>query len=422
MPKHARDPEVSTLSTLPVEKKGNKEQPQERIVEAVKDNASLKVDLADSSQAILTVEEAKLYDRQIRLWGMEAQQRMRNARILVAGCTGLANEVLKNIVLAGVGSVTIADSQLVEARDLGAQFFLRESDIGNNRAESVLPRVQQLNPRVEVKTETRPLETLPESFLANFDIISVIGASPNTIVSQGLDVDHETISSSNTCDTMKLSANAVLLWLHLADLYQQDKLNSIARANNIAFWSASVFGTCGYVFSDLQEHNYTVLSHIQGQKELQHIPSSLSFCSFKDMLATVFNNPKIDKRWKRKAHPLYFAIRVVWGYQIKYQKYPDVNNEADMKLLTDMKEDLMIKLECDPIFVDAELLKDVARMFLVEFPATCAVLGGMLAQELLKVLSRNESPIQNMLIYDSWEAVAQVMQVSPASPSSISQK
>ncbi|KAH9252377.1 hypothetical protein BASA81_009662 [Batrachochytrium salamandrivorans] len=382
MPKHARDPEVSTLSTLPVEKKGNKEQPQERIVEAVKDNASLKVDLADSSQAILTVEEAKLYDRQIRLWGMEAQQRMRNARILVAGCTGLANEVLKNIVLAGVGSVTIADSQLVEARDLGAQFFLRESDIGNNRAESVLPRVQQLNPRVEVKTETRPLETLPESFLANFDIISVIGASPNTI----------------------------------------DKLNSIARANNIAFWSASVFGTCGYVFSDLQEHNYTVLSHIQGQKELQHIPSSLSFCSFKDMLATVFNNPKIDKRWKRKAHPLYFAIRVVWGYQIKYQKYPDVNNEADMKLLTDMKEDLMIKLECDPIFVDAELLKDVARMFLVEFPATCAVLGGMLAQELLKVLSRNESPIQNMLIYDSWEAVAQVMQVSPASPSSISQK
>ncbi len=57
---------------------------------------------------------------------------MRQANILVVGVTGLTNEICKNIVLAGVGSVTIADHRQVEVSDLGSQFFLPKDAIGNN--------------------------------------------------------------------------------------------------------------------------------------------------------------------------------------------------------------------------------------------------------------------------------------------------
>lgn len=80
----------------------------------------------------LTEAETKLYDRQIRLWGLKGQQALRNAKILAIGVTGLANEVLKNIVLAGVDTITIASKKMVKVGDLSAQFLLRQEKIGSN--------------------------------------------------------------------------------------------------------------------------------------------------------------------------------------------------------------------------------------------------------------------------------------------------
>lgn len=42
----------------------------------------------------------------------------------------------KNVILAGVKSVTLHDRAEVTLRDLGAQFYLGEGDVGRNRAEA----------------------------------------------------------------------------------------------------------------------------------------------------------------------------------------------------------------------------------------------------------------------------------------------
>jgi ubiquitin-like 1-activating enzyme E1 A len=78
----------------------------------------------------ISVDEVKLYDRQIRLWGMGAQTIIRNTSICIINMQGLSQEVLKNIVLAGVGSITLCDHTKVVAKDLASQFFLRDEDIG----------------------------------------------------------------------------------------------------------------------------------------------------------------------------------------------------------------------------------------------------------------------------------------------------
>ena len=58
--------------------------------------------------------------------------RLRNANILLIGMKALANEIAKNLVLAGIGSLTVVDDQLVTEDDLGAQFFVSEQHIGLN--------------------------------------------------------------------------------------------------------------------------------------------------------------------------------------------------------------------------------------------------------------------------------------------------
>jgi len=56
--------------------------------------------------------------------------RMRNATILMLTIRGLATEVIKNIVLAGIGKLIIADNEDVKEEDLGTGFFFRDEDVG----------------------------------------------------------------------------------------------------------------------------------------------------------------------------------------------------------------------------------------------------------------------------------------------------
>ena len=84
--------------------------------------------MASAAVEELSADEIALYDRQLRLWGIEAQNRMRRANILLITMKALGNEIAKNLVLAGIGSLTVWDSELVTA----TQFFVTEEHIGMN--------------------------------------------------------------------------------------------------------------------------------------------------------------------------------------------------------------------------------------------------------------------------------------------------
>ncbi len=73
-------------------------------------------------------------------------------RVLVVTVKGLGVETAKNLVLAGPAAVTVHDEGLVEAKDLGANFFLRESDIGRRRGDAVVAQLRALNEDVDLKT------------------------------------------------------------------------------------------------------------------------------------------------------------------------------------------------------------------------------------------------------------------------------
>lgn len=72
---------------------------------------------------------------------------MRNATILVVTIRGLATEVIKNIVLAGVGKLIMADNEDVKEEDLGTGFFFRDEDVGRKVCFSTLGEFSHRPPR-----------------------------------------------------------------------------------------------------------------------------------------------------------------------------------------------------------------------------------------------------------------------------------
>ena len=104
--------------------------------------------MADASAAMavdeVQIDEA-LYSRQLYVLGHEAMRRMAGATVLIVGLKGLGVEIAKNVVLAGVKSVTLHDDAPVALSDLSAQFFLTEADVGKPRAEVTAPRLAELN-------------------------------------------------------------------------------------------------------------------------------------------------------------------------------------------------------------------------------------------------------------------------------------
>lgn len=108
-----------------------------------------------------------LYSRQLYVLGHEAMRRMGATTILISGLKGLGVEVAKNIILGGVKGVCLHDEGKVQVADLASQFFLREEDVGKNRAEVCFPRLAELNIYVDVRPHVKPLTA---EFLKKFQV------------------------------------------------------------------------------------------------------------------------------------------------------------------------------------------------------------------------------------------------------------
>eukprot|EP00894_Picocystis_sp_ML_P004469 jgi/Pico_ML_1/54986/g113.t1 len=109
-----------------------------------------------------------LHSRQLAVYGRETMRKMATARVLVCGMNGLGAEVAKNVILAGVKSVTLQDTKEVSLWDLSAQFYLNEEDVGKNRAEACLARLRELNTAVSVRACNRNLD---ESLVADHSVV-----------------------------------------------------------------------------------------------------------------------------------------------------------------------------------------------------------------------------------------------------------
>jgi molybdopterin/thiamine biosynthesis adenylyltransferase len=99
-----------------------------------------------------TDEEVERYARHLvlREVGGPGQQKLKAASVLIVGAGGLGAPAGLYLAAAGVGTVMLADPDVVERSNLQRQIIYAESDLGQPKAEAAADRLAALNPHIFV--------------------------------------------------------------------------------------------------------------------------------------------------------------------------------------------------------------------------------------------------------------------------------
>jgi molybdopterin/thiamine biosynthesis adenylyltransferase len=111
---------------------------------------------------MLSKDELKRYDRQILLKGIgkEGQEKLKKARVFVAGAGGLGSPISIYLAVAGVGTIRLADHDTVELSNLNRQILHGDGDIGKRKSDSAAQKLKSLNKDITVEAVA---ETITEA-------------------------------------------------------------------------------------------------------------------------------------------------------------------------------------------------------------------------------------------------------------------
>ncbi|KAI0115337.1 hypothetical protein F4814DRAFT_419150 [Daldinia grandis] len=346
----------------------------------------------------LSADDIALYDRQLRLWGMEAQQKIQNTNVVLITMKALANEIAKNLVLAGIGSLTVVDDQVVTEADLGAQFFLTEENIGQSRAEAAVGRIQKLNPRVKVIADSGSIMTKGASFFGNFDIVIATDLSPTVFAF----------------------------------------INTATRLHNRQFYAAGTYGFYGYIFCDLIEHDYVlqrdkpnvptavgpetrtrsvikVESEKEGGKTIEKVQKRELYSTWDLASETSILPPEYLKSRRRlkAVSPALSCLRALWAFQQTHNdRFPE-HNKQDLEAFTRSATHNHQLLSLPAETLRSEFLRSFLQNVGSEIAPVTAILGGQLAQDVINVRGQRQQPIQNMVVFDGDKMEAEMYPLHP---------
>ncbi|MEJ1238183.1 molybdopterin-synthase adenylyltransferase MoeB [Chryseolinea sp. T2] len=97
-------------------------------------------------------EELARYNRHIIIpeFGLEAQQKLKAAKVLVIGSGGLGSPLLLYLAAAGVGNIGIVDFDVVDDSNLQRQVLFGVESVGLPKVEGAKKRLQSLNPHINL--------------------------------------------------------------------------------------------------------------------------------------------------------------------------------------------------------------------------------------------------------------------------------
>jgi molybdopterin/thiamine biosynthesis adenylyltransferase len=122
----------------------------------------------------LTVREKRRYAKHIMIEGIgiEGQEKLKNASILVVGAGGLGCSILQYLTVAGTGNIAIAEYDLVDESNLQRQVLYGLNDVGKLKSIIAKERLENLNPHVNIEIYNLKIEPSNSlRILKKFDIV-----------------------------------------------------------------------------------------------------------------------------------------------------------------------------------------------------------------------------------------------------------
>ncbi len=316
-------------------------------------------------------ETNKVYDRQIRLWGADAQRRIQASRVLFLGLGPANVELCKNLVLAGF-SATIADHRKVDAASLGYNFFADAESIGKSAAEASIENVAELNPFADVK----------------------VGST-------------STCSDAKTADALVEGHGVVIIDVPCSKGSENERklINEACRKSGAKFLAVRCSGDGAAAFLDLgAEHTYVVETG-EGAKKTTSAPQKAAYCSYADAVGVAWNDVKNKKMAQPPTPFLLDRLDALFADRPTSKKR---SRDEDDFVAFARRE-----LEARSLVLDDAMLARHARVA-GKCPAhVAAVVGGVLGQEVVKAVSGRGAPTNNVFAFDAATGSGTALFASP---------
>ncbi|NOX38661.1 MAG: molybdopterin-synthase adenylyltransferase MoeB [Calditrichaeota bacterium] len=104
--------------------------------------------------------------------GLEGQQKIRSARVLVVGAGGLGCPVLLYLTAAGVGTIGVVDDDRVDMTNLQRQILYTEDDVGQPKADVAARKLSAMNTHVTIVPHPQRLSSENAlSLFSDYDVI-----------------------------------------------------------------------------------------------------------------------------------------------------------------------------------------------------------------------------------------------------------
>ncbi|KAH8025034.1 hypothetical protein HPB51_002930 [Rhipicephalus microplus] len=310
--------------------------------------------------------DESFYSRQLYVLGRDAMARMAQSDVLISGMGGLGIEIAKNIVLAGVRSVTIHDEAACTAADLSSQYFLSEDSVGQNRASASETSLAQLNQYVQVTTHMEPLTN---DFLKKFSVV-VLTETP---------------------------------------LEAQLSMATFTHENDIPLIVADTRGLAGQIFCDFGD-TFRVLDP-DGETPRVVMISSISEKPLKESLV----NPEFstcDSANANRGAQLHLGFQVLHAFQEAHQRLPLSWNMTDAAEVVQMAKEKNA-LQTNPLSeVDERIITLLCCVSSGSLCPVQSVIGSVAAQEVMKACSGKFTPIHQWFYFDAFECLPQKEAVS----------
>ncbi|KAL0272207.1 UNVERIFIED_CONTAM: hypothetical protein PYX00_005273 [Menopon gallinae] len=374
-----------------------------------------------------------LYSRQLYVLGHDAMRRMAKSDVLISGLGGLGVEIAKNVILGGVKSVTLHDDTLCKISDLSSQFYLSESNIGQNRAEACRNQLAELNNYVPVKSYTG---SLTPDFLMNFQVVVLTNSSLE---------EQERISQiTHTHDVALIIAHTNGLFCQVfCDFGKNFTVIDTNGENPVSTMIASITRDTEGIVTCLddtrhgfEDGDYVTFSELQGMGELNDcqpvkikvlgpyafsigdttkfseyirggvvtqvkLPKTLQFKSFKESL---LNPDFLMTDFGKFDHPtqLHIAYHALHMFRSSKKRNPKPWDESDAEAFLEIAKSSKL---AQGVELNEELLKIFSKVSAGDLCPMNAAVGGIVAQEVMKACSGKFHPIFQWLYFDAIECL-----------------
>ena len=110
------------------------------------------------------------FEREVLLIGQEKVNRLANAKVLLFGVGGVGGYTAECLARAGIGHITLVDSDKVDITNINRQILALHSTVGKYKVDVCRERILDINPDCEVITKQYIADCI-DTVAAKIDII-----------------------------------------------------------------------------------------------------------------------------------------------------------------------------------------------------------------------------------------------------------